>query len=93
VWLTVASGLVDISCDRGGMGSWFECQVTFADDSTATRTGLFAFEDGRDATEFEAEDDSQYGSWDGCSIHLKDGRTLVEVEVITSGRGVSGRRR
>ena len=88
VHLSVASELIDIKCkhsdDHAGM---FDCEVVRFDDSSKSHNGLFRFRNDISPTSFDPADESNYGSWDNCTIYLRDGRSLEEIEIISSGAG------
>jgi len=89
LWLTVASGLIAIACSHSpehpGM---FDCEIVRFDNPNKSHAGLFALRNGPEAGAFDPTDPSNYGSWDECTIHLRDGRSLEEIEVISSGAGL-----
>ena len=86
VHLSVASELIDIKCthsrDQAGM---FDCEVIRFDDPSKSHKGLFWFPGSAEPTFFDPTDESNYGSWDNCTIYLRDGRRLEEIEIISSG--------
>jgi len=83
--LTVESGAVAITCGQEAEnGSWFRCAISRSGQVQAVKSGIFAFSDAREVSGFDPTGANAYASWDGCSIRLRDGRILEEVEVISS---------
>jgi hypothetical protein len=83
--ITVESGAVSITCgEESEHGFWFRCAISQSGQGQAVKSGLFAFSDARQASGFDPTEANVYASWDGCSIRLRDGRILEEIEVISS---------
>jgi hypothetical protein len=87
--LTVESGAVVITCrEEGDDTNWFQCTISPVGQGPLLKTGIFMFSDTGLASGFNPNDSNAYASWDGCSVHLQDGRVLEPVTVISSNSDV-----
>jgi hypothetical protein len=87
--LSVENGAVAINCrDEGDDTITFRCTISPIGQGPLIKSALFMFSDARLASGFNPEASNAYASWDGCSIHLRDGRVLEQVTVISSDCGI-----
>lgn len=91
--LTVVGGEVVIACvaDPDEPAEWgplffIDCRIRPTGGDRQAKSGHFMLDQrGGVVVGFDATDASTYVSWDGCStIHLRDGRELEEVTIISS---------
>jgi hypothetical protein len=66
--------------------SLLDCTIRPSGTGRASKIGKFYVPERHDEYRFDPTDPSAYISWDGCyRIHLRDGRDLDEMTIITSG--------